>query len=481
MRKNFMRKNRFLLLMIMVIVLCFVSSTVISMVSLYQVLQKHALKNSEIIAAGIYNDISSRVLEPVIVANTLASDNFLIELLENEEEIDAEEISREMDEYTTSYMKNFSYRTVFVASEKTKAYYTYDGFYKIMDVENDEDDVWYQKFVDSGKKYTVMLGGDEEYPDLWLIYIDVRIEDKEGNLLGICGVSMELQEIQKQIAKYEKQYGIDILFTDAQGNIQVGSGDAKKYASFLQKLPEKIIKEDDHDDYVYEKDPESKNYTITKYMKKFDWYMIIHNLDTYAYVNNYVLILANVVVFFLCLLLVGISLHIIAKRDRGLFNSAYKDELTGLYNRRAYEESLDRIRKEASSEKMIVVAIFDVNGLKEVNDKLGHASGDELLRGAASTIRSVYGKYGKCYRTGGDEFVVILEEMVEKLSVLNENFEKAVAKWHGKQVEKLNISYGTALSEEVCSIDEQIILADQRMYFDKKAYYQRMGKDRRSY
>lgn len=439
-----MKKNRFFLLMLMVIVLCFVSSTVISTVSLYQVLQKHALKNGEIIAAGIYNDINSRLLEPVIVANTLASDHFLIELLENEEKMDAEEISREMDEYTTLYMKNFSYKTVFVASEKTKAYYTYDGFYKIMDVENDEDDVWYQKFVDSGKKYTVMLGGDEEYPDLWLIYIDVRIEDKEGNL-------------------------------------QVGSGDAKKYASFLQKLPEKIIKEDDHDGYAYEKEPESKNYTITKYMKKFDWYMVIHNLDTYAYINNYVLISANVVVFLLCLLLLGISLHVIAKRDRGLFNSAYTDELTGLYNRRAYEEGLDRIRKDVPSEKMIVVAIFDVNGLKEVNDKLGHASGDELLRGAASTIRSVYGSYGKCYRTGGDEFVVILEEPVEKLSVLNESFEKAAEKWHGKQVAELNISYGAALSEEVCSIDEQIILADQRMYFAKKAYYQKIGKDRRNY
>ena len=201
----------------------------------------------------------------------------------------------------------------------------------------------------------------------------------------------------------------------------------------------------------------------------------------YAYINNYVLISANVVVFLLCLLLLGISLHVIAKRDRGLFNSAYTDELTGLYNRRAYEEGLDRIRKDVPSEKMIVVAIFDVNGLKEVNDKLGHASGDELLRGAASTIRSVYGSYGKCYRTGGDEFVVILEEPVEKLSVLNENFEKAAAKWHGKQVAELNISYGAALSEEVCSIDEQIILADQRMYFAKKAYYQKIGKDRRNY
>ena len=216
-------------------------------------------------------------------------------------------------------------------------------------------------------------------------------------------------------------------------------------------------------------------------MEKFDWYMVIHNLDTYAYINNYVLISANVVVFLLCLLLLGISLHVIAKRDRGLFNSAYTDELTGLYNRRAYEEGLDRIRKDVPSEKRIVVAIFDVNGLKEVNDKLGHASGDEMLRGAASTIRSVYGSYGKCYRTGGDEFVVILEEPVEKLSVLNESFEKAAEKWHGKQVAELNISYGVALSEEVCSIDEQIILADQRMYFAKKAYYQKIGKDRRNY
>ena len=110
-----------------------------------------------------------------------------------------------------------------------------------------------------------------------------------------------------------------------------------------------------------------------------------------------------------------------------MFNSAYTDELTGLYYRRAYEEGLDRIRIDVPSEKMIVVAIFDVNGLKEVNDKLGHASGDELLRGAASTIRSVYGSYVKCYRTGGDEFVVILEEPVEKLSVLNDIFVKGAA------------------------------------------------------
>ena len=79
------------------------------------------------------------------------------------------------------------------------------------------------------------------------------------------------------------------------------------------------------------------------------------------------------------------------------------------------------------------------------------------------------------------ENVIGQVEMIEKLSVLNENFEKAVAKWHGKQVAELNISYGAALPEEVCSIDEQIILADQRMYFAKKAYYQRIGKDRRSY
>ena len=57
----------------------------------------------------------------------------------------------------------------------------------------------------------------------------------------------------------------------------------------------------------------------------------------------------------------------------------------------------------------------------------------------------------------------------------------SVGLYEGELVAELNISYGVALSEEVCSIDEQIILADQRMYFAKKAYYQRIGKDRRNY
>ena len=466
--------------MIIVIVLCFVSSTLVSTLSLYDVLQKHALKNSEIVATGIYNDINSRLLEPVIVANTIASDHFLIELLKNEENTDADEISREMDSYTSLYMKNFSYRTVFVASEQSKAYYTYDGFYKIMDVENDEDDVWYQEFVDSGMKYSVMLGGDEEYPDLWLIYIDVRVEDSDGNLLGVCGVSMELQEIQKQIAKYEKQYDIDILFTDAQGNIQAGSGDAKKYASFLEKLPERIANEGNQKSYVYEKDAKEGRYTVTKYMEKFDWYMVIHNLNTSAYINSNTLIIGNLVVFVCCLLFVLASLRVIAKRDKGLFDFAYRDELTGLYNRRAYEESLNQIRKEKGSSEYIAVAVFDVNSLKEINDKIGHTAGDELLKGASSIIERVYGHYGKCYRTGGDEFVAILEQPIENIITLEETFESIVAKWHGKQVTELSISYGIAFSEQKdFSIDALISLADKRMYINKQTYYNRTGKERR--
>lgn len=464
--------------MIMVIILCFVSSTVVSTLSLYDVLQKHALKNSEIVATGIYNDINSRLLEPVIVANTIASDHFLIELLENEENTDADQISREMDGYTSLYMKDFSYRTVFVASEKSKAYYTYDGFYKFMDVENDEDDAWYREFVDSGKKYNVMLGGDEEYPDLWLIYIDVRIEDSDGNLLGVCGVSMELHEIQKQIAKYEKQYDIDILFTDAQGNIQAGSGDAKKYASFLEKLPERIANEGNQKSYVYEKDTKEGRYTVTKYMEKFDWYMVIHNLNTYAYIDSNTLIIGNLVVFVCCLLFVLASLRVIAKRDKGLFNSAYRDELTGLYNRRAYEESLNQIRK--GSWEYVAVAVFDVNSLKEINDKIGHTAGDELLKGAASIIKKVYGDYGKCYRTGGDEFVAILKRPIENTKILEKTFEHAVAKWHGKQVLELSVSYGIACSEQgEFSIDALISLADKRMYLNKQAYYCQTGKERR--
>lgn len=78
------------------------------------------------------------------------------------------------------------------------------------------------------------------------------------------------------------------------------------------------------------------------------------------------------------------------------------DALTGVFGRAAYEKAIARLKPGR------LVVSFDLDNFKHVNDAYGHLYGDQALVGAAKIIRSVYGKYGCCYRIGGDEFCALL-------------------------------------------------------------------------
>lgn len=89
---------------------------------------------------------------------------------------------------------------------------------------------------------------------------------------------------------------------------------------------------------------------------------------------------------------------------------AYTDPLTGVKNKHAYVEEEDRIDKLISKGEMndFAVVVFDLNGLKQINDTKGHDAGDIYIIDACKTIIEYFGK-DRLYRFGGDEFVVILE------------------------------------------------------------------------
>lgn len=85
---------------------------------------------------------------------------------------------------------------------------------------------------------------------------------------------------------------------------------------------------------------------------------------------------------------------------------SYRDSLTGLYNRRYYEERLQEYNTRQFPE--ISLIIFDVNGLKLVNDAFGHLAGDKLLKKVAEIILSYFREQDCVARIGGDEFVVLM-------------------------------------------------------------------------
>lgn len=168
------------------------------------------------------------------------------------------------------------------------------------------------------------------------------------------------------------------------------------------------------------------------------------------------------------------------KEEKLLYNS-YIDELTGLYNRKMYAED----RKENNDCFMrddFVYVSMDVNGLKVINDTKGHAAGDELIKGAASCMKKVMGKFGRIYRTGGDEFIALLNASGQQVEQIKKDFEEETANFTGQFVETISVSCGYVILQEnqLLSFTEIEKLADEKMYQAKRLHYTANGVDRRS-
>ncbi|MFT5872182.1 MAG: diguanylate cyclase (GGDEF)-like protein/PAS domain S-box-containing protein [Clostridium sp.] len=146
------------------------------------------------------------------------------------------------------------------------------------------------------------------------------------------------------------------------------------------------------------------------------------------------------------------------------------DKLTNVYNRRYFEELFDIFldKAETHNERFLVV-IFDINGLKSINDSYGHLAGDELIKNFASGLSSKIRIPDIFARFGGDEFVAVLLE--EDLQVTIERFEHIVEEFANNPIlfEENTIicsfSYGiSSFPQNGTDYNELIRIADKNMY-----------------
>lgn len=168
------------------------------------------------------------------------------------------------------------------------------------------------------------------------------------------------------------------------------------------------------------------------------------------------------------------------RKEENLILTSNTDELTGLFNRRAYEDDMMNY-PDVPPEMDFVYASIDINGLKVVNDSLGHSAGDELIIGAASVLKRTLGNYGRVYRVGGDEFVAMFFADEKHLNDVLGDMQLAADSWRGSIVDELAFSVGFVTKREFMTetVREMAEVADQRMYENKERYYSQKGVDRR--
>ena len=155
---------------------------------------------------------------------------------------------------------------------------------------------------------------------------------------------------------------------------------------------------------------------------------------------------------------------------------AYSDQLTGLKNRRAYEEEVHRLSESLPPDLCLIMA--DLNGLKQTNDTLGHDAGDRLIEGAAKCLTSAFENPDTVYRIGGDEFCILMHGTREDVLCRLKKLEELTAGWSGSGLLGVSISCGFACSRDHADFRSMEAEADQNMYEAKRTHYETSGAER---
>jgi diguanylate cyclase (GGDEF)-like protein len=151
---------------------------------------------------------------------------------------------------------------------------------------------------------------------------------------------------------------------------------------------------------------------------------------------------------------------------------AYRDELTGLWNRRYFDERLaEEVSRARRDQVRLSVMVADVNDLKVVNDTLGHAAGDRLIRWVATFLKETLRAHDVCCRIGGDEFAVILPGVDAAVcGALIVRLRASLAEASERRDQPVTVSLGAATYPGDATGPRGLLAqADEAMYRDKRS------------
>jgi diguanylate cyclase (GGDEF)-like protein/PAS domain S-box-containing protein len=163
-----------------------------------------------------------------------------------------------------------------------------------------------------------------------------------------------------------------------------------------------------------------------------------------------------------------------------LRHQSVRDPLTGLFNRRYMEETLDReLARAARRNETVALAMCDLDWFKEFNDTFGHEAGDLVLRQVASLFRQKVRQGDIACRFGGEEFVLILPEATaamaaERAESIRKEVEGLALTYRGHTLGRITVSTGVAMfPEDGATAEDLLRAADQSLYRAKA-----QGRDR---
>jgi len=428
-----------------------------------------------LISDNIFSEIQQILIKPINNSSLMANDEFLISWVQSGE-IDTTEIIRYLDRIREKY----GYFSSFFVSDQTKNYYFYDGILKQISPQDAHDD-WYYQFVALDREYDLDVDTDEATNGTITIFINHRLEDHEGNFLGVTGVGLKMESVGKTLELYEQKYHHLVYMIDEQGLIQIHPDQSLvlkeniKEMDGIESVADELLSKRDGTN-IYEYKAQHGNMVISaRYFPDLQWYLIVEQDQTQSLqtARNYLMgnILIGFVVTLLVILLVAWSLNFYYKKLETL---AINDDLTGLFNRRKFQDIIQHeITYARRYEESLSLLLIDIDRFKSVNDNYGHSIGDQFLKLVAETLQSKIRDVDIIARWGGEEFVILLHRADEQQALITaERLRESISTLKyvaGNDSISRTISIGLVTSHSgELEKDEMLDLADKAMYKAKE-------------
>jgi diguanylate cyclase (GGDEF)-like protein len=391
----------------------------------------------------------------------MANDSFVKNWLSHEKK-------EEIIEYLEGIKNKYAYDSTFLISSDSLSYYHYNGLFKEINKENSHD-VWYFDFISSDKIYDLDIDQDEVDNHLLTMFVNCKIFDEDEKVIGVTGVGIKVDYIQRIIDEFEQNYNLEAFLIDSEGIVQVhtNGGQIERRNIFNEALygefRQIILNENDHLNVCSESKQNMSDFVISYYIKDFDWYLVVRK-DTSVLNNTFKrqMIYEFLVFFLVTGIVLFIVLKLISYHEKQMIAISHIDELTGLYNRRGFDIRLKQL-VNSMEENRFCVFLFDIDNFKNVNDKYGHLQGDKVLKRIV-TIFNREIKESIFARWGGDEFSGVLFKDLEESQKLFESLRNKIEENQQLKEFGVTLSIGIVSYSDIDTEESLIKKVDRAMY-----------------
>jgi diguanylate cyclase (GGDEF)-like protein len=464
---NFIKSNKLLITNIIIIIVGAIFAFILSYSCIKSIMRKDVANTTNALFDGIYGNVNAFLTYPINYTKVMSNDCLLQSILDKEDEMPEDEFEVVMAQYLENIRNVYNWEAMYLISCDTNKYYTPSGVGKVVDSKNDEYDVWYDNFIESGLEYGADLTYDELNPEEYVIFIDRKME-VNGELRAVLSCAIYLSDLTDFMNYCYQEYDVEVYLTDTEGNVTLDINSVNFVEHYKYRYETDIVNKEEH---MYTRN----GYIIKSYVPDLGMYLVVKN-SKYTLSGKFIRIFRGAVIYVVTMIMVLtiMNFYRFKKEKAVLKNNIYTDFLTQISNVKGLQTNIKTFISGTNSNNIGgSMFIFDIDNFKMINDTFGHTKGDEFLKKFANELSKAFRAGDIVGRLGGDEFMVFSPTLTNK-----ENIEKKALElvdlfnWTIEEEDKkvkMSVSIGVSVyPKDGNSYEELYKAADKALYYVKK-------------